>query len=233
MVLPVEGGRTASVRRRLVETGEEELDHVALAVAGVGQAAVPEVVVDDRHRAGAAGQGDLGVGVGRRVQVLRSRHDPRGAHLPGGVLGVVEGHAPAGAVVPPGPAVLVQLLGLAPGLPVVAEAVGVQVVVLPQQALQGAVDGGAVEDAADAGDPRQDVVAGVGLGLEELVHLLEQLPVEVGGEAGVEGDVAVAQEPPQGVVVEGRRVGAHGGLLSVPACGGSYLRRLATDSEPM
>ena len=42
---------------RFAHASEEELDHEAVAVAGVGHGAVPEVVVDDGHRSGPAAEG--------------------------------------------------------------------------------------------------------------------------------------------------------------------------------
>ena len=131
-------------RGRLLHADEQELDHVALAVALVGRPAMPDVVVHDRHASGWHGQRHLLAGSTRlrRVEVVAAGHQGRGPHLQGSLLGVVHGEGPPGAVASLGEAVLVQRLPLAAGWAVVDVPVRVHVVAIAEDARHGSVDRG-------------------------------------------------------------------------------------------
>ena len=137
---------------RLTHAGEEKLDHKAVAVAGVGHGAVPEVVVDDGHRSSPAAEGQFFplVGLFRRIIVLSGRQNRGRSHVQANVLRIVEGHGPAGAVVADVLvvfiAVLVHALALGPAGIVVAVAVRVDEVGGAEEALEGTVNGGVSED---------------------------------------------------------------------------------------
>ena len=167
---------------RLTHAGEEKLDHKTVAFTGVGHGAVPEIVVDQYHCPGLADERHLaGRSIaGRGVVVLAAGHDAGWAQFDWCILRVVKGHCPTGAVVALGPGVLVQFLSGAIGRIKMAVAVGVQVVVCAEDALQGTVDGGLVQYALDSRDARQNIIAGIALGIKDFIDALAGIAVKLG-----------------------------------------------------
>ena len=190
---PVGAGGVPTGTVGLLEAGEEEFDHIARPLGRVGHGAMPEVVVDQDHGAGLAGKRDFAGQIfsGITIVIVAAGDDAGRTKLDGCVLGVVEGHAPAGAVVALGPGVLVHVLPLAARRVEVAVAVGVEVVVGAEDALQGAVYLRVVEDALDGRYARQQVIAGVALLCKDFIEPLADLGVEVWGQVGFKADIAV------------------------------------------
>ena len=99
-----------------------------------------------------------------------------------------------------------QGLALAVGLVVVDKAVRFEEVVVAHDAGECAARHGIVVEEPEFGDSREEVVAGVALGLVDVVELCEHLIVVFAGQVGPHGDVAVADECPHLVVGEPNRV---------------------------
>ena len=76
---------------------------------------MPEVVVDQDHGAGLAGERDFAGEIysGIAVVIVTAGDDAGRAEFVGGFRGLREGHGPAGAVMAFGPGVLVHVLPLA------------------------------------------------------------------------------------------------------------------------
>ena len=91
--------------------------------------------------------------------------DPRWPHIGVDILGIVEGHDPAEAVMADimveDIVVLVPVLSLATRAIEVAITVGMHRIAGTEQALQGTPYARTIEDRAQLGHARQDVIAGV------------------------------------------------------------------------
>ena len=83
-----------------------------------------------------------------------------------------------------------------------AVAVGVVIVAGAEDTLQGTVDHSVVEDPLNRGYPGQDIVAGVALVCEYFFDVLVDVAVEIGGQVGLQGDIAVFDKLLHPVVVE-------------------------------
>ena len=129
---------------------------------------------------------------------MRTGHDCGGAVFHGDVLGVVEDHHPAIAVVAHlvvAPiAVLVPAAALAAGRIDVAVAVGMHDVIRPDHRREGPSYDGIVKDLLQRRDAGQDVVAGIALLGKDLFGALVDGLVEGGGQRGFERETALGNE---------------------------------------
>ena len=112
-------------RLRFTHAGEEKFGHEAFISGAIGHGPMPQIVVDNGHRASRTGERDFGlqIGCGDLVLVVGAGDDTGGAEFEGHVLRIVKRHGPAGAMMAPRPAVLVHALPRAAGRVEVAVAV--------------------------------------------------------------------------------------------------------------
>ena len=135
--------------------------------------------------------------------VLAARNDPGWADLLVDVLGVVHDHHPPGvmivdlALVAP-VAVVMPELGFGAGRVVVKHPVRMHHVALAEHAGQRTLDDGIVEHELELRHQGEQVVAGVVVVVlpNELDEAVEHLPVELGGQLRLKGEVAVGDEGP-------------------------------------
>ena len=106
---------------------------------------------------------------------------------------------------------------LVQGFARVHEPVRMEHVVVAEDALQGTVDGRGVEYLLQLGDPGQHVVAHVELTRVVPLDLVVDVPMDLGLEAAIEHEHAVADEPPNLLVVQPDARGLHPVFLPSPA----------------
>ncbi len=126
---------------------KEKLDHVALVVGAVGRRAVPQVVVRKGYGSGLNDEGhltaDIGVvrhAIGRCVAKLRARHDDGWAHVGCDIGRIVQAEKAIDERIPVVEAILMPVHMTRMGLFAVPVAMGLNFVLLAQQAAECALD---------------------------------------------------------------------------------------------
>ena len=216
---------------RVPRTQANELDHVAGRIGKVGQRRVRDIEIDQKARARLDVIGNERVRIVALSEVrlqVRPRNDPGRAALDRGVLREVEDHCDPGHVIArPGHrnvSVLVPgavprrafshgramlatgkhqfPLGLVEWFADVAGSVRTQDVAVAEDAGQGPLDDRGVQYLLQLGNPGQHVVPHVELVLGVPLELVEDLTMDLGFEAAVEHQHAIADVAPNLLVVQ-------------------------------